>query len=195
MLWLGYFFSTRASKKGLSFSAPSCWFWEPLVHAIRVYPKSAHPDCVSNSINMSLYQTSSSVKRESDMFSSTSLSVTKYFTAGSRSAISAQPAILRLLHDDMSHINNLLRAFTSVPVVISKQRKWFTQWTPQPQMYPTFLWQKSLALYLTQGIKGSVSSAENCCGEEKKRTPQKQVGEHRKGWWDGNGSHLWLEHS
>lgn len=42
--------------------------------------------------------------------------------------LGCQPAAYHpfLLHDDISHINNLLQAFTSVPAVISKQRLWNT---------------------------------------------------------------------
>lgn len=72
----------------------SQWFWEPLVHAIHIYQESTHPGCVSNLINRSLYQTSSSVKRESDIFSSTSVTITRYFTGGSFSAVNRQPTIL-----------------------------------------------------------------------------------------------------
>lgn len=64
----------------------SQWFWEPLVHAIHIYRESTRSGCISNLINRSLYQTSSSVKRESDIFSSTSVSITEYFTGGSFSS-------------------------------------------------------------------------------------------------------------
>lgn len=64
----------------------SQWFWEPLVHAIHIYRESTRSACISHLINRSLYQTSSSVKRENDIFSSTSVSITEYFTGGSLSS-------------------------------------------------------------------------------------------------------------
>lgn len=149
-------------------------FWEPLVHVIHIYQESSHPDCVSNSINRSLFQTSSFVKHESDQIPS--ILQIDLFSKGFF-LLYFSPAWWHKPH------NNLLQEFTSGPVVIPRQRPRY-----RDVSYTVFLRENSLAPYLNW-VKGPITSVTIA---EEQRAPQKQVGEQRKEWWDGNGSRPWF---